>query len=47
MSIWLLWVTTAIYGFVSIELLAKGNTGMSVAFLGYTVANCGIIWSLK
>lgn len=47
MSAPLLWLTTAIYAFVSVDLMLKGNQPMSLAFLGYAAANVGIIWSLK
>ena len=46
MSVHLIGVVTLIYLAVSIDLLRGGQTGMSLCFLGYTVANVGLMWSM-
>ena len=46
MSVHLIGVVTLIYLAVCIELLIAGNKGMSLCFLGYTVANVGLMWSM-
>ncbi len=45
MSAPLLWLVTAIYAYVAIDLARKGEW-MALAFAGYTLANIGIILSL-
>jgi hypothetical protein len=35
---------TAIYAFTAASFLLEGRPGMFVVFLGYAVANLGIIW---
>ena len=47
MSAPLLGLVTMIYLLVSIDLLMKGNPGMSLCFLGYTIANVGLMWALR
>lgn len=42
MSGWLIGLTTLIYFCVSIEQFYKGNTGMGIAYAGYTFANVGL-----
>lgn len=45
MSTWLLWVVTAIYALVAIDLARKGEW-LGATFAGYCLANIGIILSL-
>lgn len=45
MSAPLIWVVTAIYAFVAIDLARKGEW-MGATFAGYALANVGIIMSL-
>lgn len=47
MSAPLIGVVTLIYLAVCIDLWIKGNPGMSLCFLGYTIANVGLMWSMK
>jgi uncharacterized membrane protein YecN with MAPEG domain len=46
MSIYLIGVVTIIYLAVSVDLLIKSQIGMSLCFLGYAVANVGLIYSM-
>lgn len=43
MSLWLVWVTTGAYAYTSGEQFYNGNTGTGLMFLGYTIANLGIM----
>ena len=43
MSSLLLLVVTVIYACVTIDQFFKGNTSMAGVYLGYTVANCGLM----
>jgi len=47
MSFPLLSVVTLIYMGISISLWIEGNKGMSLCFLGYTVANIGLLMTMK
>lgn len=47
MSAPLLWVVTLIYAFVSLDLYWHDKQALSLVFFGYTIANFGLIWSLK
>lgn len=42
MSAWLIILTGAIYLYVSLEQLYKGNVGMFIAYLGYSFSNIGL-----
>jgi hypothetical protein len=42
MSGWLVALTGAIYLYVAIEQLTKGNTPMFICYLGYAFANIGL-----
>jgi hypothetical protein len=46
MSVYLIGAVTLIYLAVSVDLLIKGQTGMSLCFLGYTIANVGLMFSM-
>lgn len=41
MSGWLIAFTGCIYAYVALEQLYKGNTGMCIAYAGYSFANIG------
>ena len=47
MSAPLIGVVTLIYFVVCIDLWIRGNPGMSLCFLGYTIANIGILMAMK
>jgi hypothetical protein len=47
MSAPLLWLVTAIYAVVAIDLFLKGNPGMALAYIGYSVGNIGLIMAIK
>jgi hypothetical protein len=47
MSFNLLSVVTLIYMGISISLWIEGNKGMSICFLGYVIANAGILVSMR
>ena len=42
MSGWLIALTGCIYFYVSLEQIYRGNTGMSIAYLGYAFSNIGL-----
>lgn len=42
MSAWLIAFTGIIYAYVSLEQLYRGNTGMFIAYLGYSFSNIGL-----
>jgi len=41
-SPWLIIVTGLIYLTISVEQLAKGQTGLGVMYLGYAIGNVGL-----
>lgn len=45
MSSWLIALTGLIYLYVAIEQGLKGNSGMSIAYVGYAFANWGL-WKI-
>ena len=45
MSAWLIGLVTVIYLAIAVSFLLKGNPGMCLCFVGYCVANVGIIWA--
>ena len=47
MSMWLVVLVTFIYAYVSIEQYIKGDLSLAVVYLGYTVANLGLIMVVK
>ena len=47
MSAYLIALVTFIYLVTAITLWIEGKFGMSVVFLGYTLANVGMIWAVK
>lgn len=42
MSSWLIAAIGVVYLGVSADLLMKGNTGLGIAFLGYSLGNVGL-----
>jgi hypothetical protein len=42
MSPWLIIVTGAIYAYISVEQLTKGNTHMCIVYAGYAFSNIGL-----
>jgi len=42
MSGWLIALTGAIYLYVSMEQVQKGNLGMGIAYFGYAFSNIGL-----
>jgi hypothetical protein len=47
MSTWLVVLVTFIYAYVSIEQYIKGDLSLAIVYLGYTVANLGLIVVVK
>jgi len=47
MSAPLIGVVTAIYFLVCIDLWIKGQSGMALCFLGYSIANIGLLWAMR
>ena len=47
MSSWLVLLVTFIYAYVSIEQYIKGDLSLATVYLGYTVANLGLIMIVK
>jgi hypothetical protein len=47
MSGWLIGVVTVIYLGVAISFIFEGKPGMALTFLGYSVANIGLIWAAR
>jgi len=47
MSTWLVLLVTFIYAYVSIEQYIKGDLSLAVVYLGYTIANFGLIMVVK
>lgn len=41
---WLLGISAALYVGISIAYAAGSRPGMTVAFIGYAIANIGIVW---
>jgi hypothetical protein len=47
MSGWLIGIVTLIYVGVAVSFVLEGKPGMALTFLGYSVANVGIIWASR
>jgi hypothetical protein len=47
MSASLIAIVTFIYFGVTISEYAHGHNGMALAFLGYAIANIGLIWQIQ
>jgi hypothetical protein len=42
----LLVVVTVLYLFEALRLIYIGQSGLGLTFLGYTIANVGLIWAV-
>ena len=42
MSAWLIAMVGVVYAVVAIDLIVKGNTGLGIAFVGYSLGNVGL-----
>jgi hypothetical protein len=42
MSAWLIAFIGIVYFIIAIDLLLKGNVGLSISFLGYSLGNVGL-----
>ena len=42
MSAWLIAIIGVVYLLVAVDLLLKGNMGMGIAFVGYSLGNVGL-----
>ena len=47
MSSWLIAVIGVVYLFVAVDLYIKGQLGLSIAFLGYSLGNVGLFMEAK
>lgn len=46
MSNYILWIVTLLYLITSINLLLSNNKQMALVFLGYVIANIGLLMQL-
>jgi hypothetical protein len=46
-SSWLIIVTGAIYAYIGIEQIVKGNTPMGITYVSYATANIGLYFMAK
>jgi len=42
MSAWLIAVIGVVYLVVAVDLIIKGNMGLGIAFVGYSIGNVGL-----
>lgn len=42
MSSWLIAIIGVVYLVVALDLILKGNTGLGIAFIGYSLGNVGL-----
>jgi len=47
MSSWLIAVIGVVYLFVAVDLYIKGQVGLSIAFLGYSLGNIGLFMEAR
>jgi len=47
MSAWLIAIIGVVYLIVAVDLLLKGNTGLGIAFVGYSLGNVGLYLAAK
>ena len=47
MSSWLIAVIGVVYLFVAVDLYSKGQIGLSIAFLGYSLGNVGLFMEAR
>ena len=46
MSTWLLYAVTAAYIATGIDLWLHDRHGLALCFIGYAIANAGLIWDI-
>jgi hypothetical protein len=42
MAAWLIAIIGVVYAVVAVDLLRIGNTGLGIAFVGYSIGNVGL-----
>ena len=42
MSAWLIAIIGVVYFAIAVDLLIKGNIGLAISFLGYSLGNVGL-----
>lgn len=47
MSGWLIGIVTLIYIGVAVSFFMENKPGMALTFLGYSIANVGLIWAAR
>jgi hypothetical protein len=47
MSSWLIAAIGVVYLFVAVDLYIKGQVGLSIAFLGYSLGNVGLFMEAR
>jgi hypothetical protein len=47
LSAWLIILTGAIYAYIAVEQLLKGNASMAVVYAGYAFSNVGLYLMAK
>jgi hypothetical protein len=47
MSAWLIAVIGVVYLVVAVDLIIKGNIGLGIAFIGYSLGNVGLYIAAK
>lgn len=47
MSTWLIAVIGIVYLYIGLEQIYKGGTGNGIMFIGYAIANVGLILAVK
>lgn len=47
MSAWLIAIIGVVYAIVAVDLLWSGNTGLGIAFIGYSIGNVGLYLAAK
>ena len=47
MSSWLIAILGGVYAVVAADLLWRGNIGLGIAFIGYSIGNVGLYLAAK
>lgn len=47
MSQWLIAFIGVVYLYIAVDLFIKGQTGLAISFLGYSLGNCGLFFVAK
>lgn len=47
MSAWLIATIGVVYLVVAVDLIIKGNVGLGIAFVGYSIGNVGLYIAAK